>query len=71
MPTYKAYYVKNGADPFSLRPKKDDVVSITSAKVSGKMLLPEVENFAKKNTPKGYQFSRVEKLTSVKKIRRN
>jgi len=62
---YKAYYIRDGANPFSLRPESDDVVSIT-AEVSEDMPISEVEKLAKEATPLGYEFNRVEKLTSIK-----
>ena len=57
---YKARYRKKGVSPFEPRfPQGDDLISITSDEVPKDTPVKEIEEFAKKKTPKGYEFIEV------------
>jgi len=57
---HKARYRKKGVNPFSPRfPQSDDLISITSDEMPKNTPVKEIEEFAKKNTPKGYEFIEV------------
>ena len=64
---YKARYRKKSVSPFDPRFPQGAFCSLTSDEVPKDTPVEEIEKFAKKKTPKGYEFIKVVPIEEEKK----
>lgn len=62
---YKARYKRKGVSPFEPRFPQGAFCSLTSDEVSEDTPVEEIEKFAKKRTPKGYEFIEVVPIKEI------